>query len=46
MVLVNNVRLQFGGRVLFDEVNLKFTKGNCYGVRKDDSCQNCLKCTK
>ena len=32
MILVNNVRLQFGGRVLFDEVNLKFTKGNCYGI--------------
>ena len=32
MIQVNNVRLQFGGRVLFDEVNLKFTKGNCYGI--------------
>ncbi len=32
MITVNNVRLQFGSRVLFDEVNLKFTKGNCYGV--------------
>lgn len=32
MVSVNNVRLQFGGRVLFDEVNLRFVKGNCYGV--------------
>lgn len=32
MISVNNVRLQFGSRVLFDEVNLKFTKGNCYGV--------------
>ncbi len=32
MLQVNNVRLQFGKRVLFDEVNLKFTKGNCYGV--------------
>ena len=32
MISVNNVRLQFGGRVLFDEVNLKFTKGNCYGI--------------
>jgi len=32
MILVNNVRLQFGGRVLFDEVNLKFSKGNCYGI--------------
>ncbi|MBQ8468784.1 MAG: ABC-F family ATP-binding cassette domain-containing protein [Clostridia bacterium] len=32
MITVNNVRLQFGGRVLFDEVNLKFSKGNCYGI--------------
>lgn len=32
MIVANNVRLQFGGRVLFDEVNLKFTKGNCYGI--------------
>ena len=32
MVLVNNVTLSFGKRVLFDEVNLTFNKGNCYGV--------------
>ncbi len=32
MIQVNNVTLQFGGRVLFKEVNLKFTKGNCYGI--------------
>jgi ATPase subunit of ABC transporter with duplicated ATPase domains len=32
MLAVNNIGLQFGKRVLFDEVNLKFTKGNCYGV--------------
>jgi len=32
MIVANNVRLQFGGRVLFDEVNLKFSKGNCYGI--------------
>ncbi|MBS1974357.1 MAG: ATP-binding cassette domain-containing protein, partial [Bacteroidetes bacterium] len=32
MVKVNNVTLSFGKRVLFDEVNLSFTKGNCYGV--------------
>lgn len=32
MLNVNNVALQFGKRVLFDEVNLKFVKGNCYGV--------------
>jgi ATPase subunit of ABC transporter with duplicated ATPase domains len=32
MIRVNNVTLSFGKRVLFDEVNLSFTKGNCYGV--------------
>jgi ATPase subunit of ABC transporter with duplicated ATPase domains len=32
MISVNNITLAFGKRVLFDEVNLKFTKGNCYGV--------------
>ena len=32
MITVNNIGLQFGKRVLFDEVNLKFTRGNCYGV--------------
>ena len=32
MLDVSNLGLQFGKRVLFDEVNLKFTNGNCYGV--------------
>ena len=32
MISVNNVILSFGKRVLFDEVNLNFMKGNCYGV--------------
>ena len=32
MISVNNVSLSFGKRVLFDEVNINFTKGNCYGV--------------
>lgn len=32
MITVNNLTLQFGKRVLFDEVNLKFLHGNCYGV--------------
>lgn len=32
MLAVNDLRLQFGGRTLFDEVNLKFTPGNCYGI--------------
>lgn len=32
MISVNNITLSFGKRVLFDEVNLGFNKGNCYGV--------------
>lgn len=32
MLQVNDLSLQFGQRKLFDEVNIKFTKGNCYGV--------------
>lgn len=32
MIQCNNVRLQFGGRVLFEDVNLRFDKGNCYGI--------------
>jgi len=32
MLAVNNLSLQFGKRVLFDDVNVKFVNGNCYGV--------------
>ncbi len=32
MLSVNNLSVQFGKRVLFDEVNVTFTPGNCYGV--------------
>jgi ATPase subunit of ABC transporter with duplicated ATPase domains len=32
MISVKNVTLAYGKRVLFDEVNLNFVKGNCYGV--------------
>jgi ATPase subunit of ABC transporter with duplicated ATPase domains len=32
MIAVNNLSLQFGKRVLFDDVNVKFVNGNCYGV--------------
>jgi ATPase subunit of ABC transporter with duplicated ATPase domains len=32
MLAAQNISLQFGKRVLFDEVNIKFTQGNCYGV--------------
>ena len=32
MITVADLGLQFGKRVLFDDVNIKFTNGNCYGV--------------
>jgi ATPase subunit of ABC transporter with duplicated ATPase domains len=32
MITVSNLAMQFGKRVLFSDVNLKFTAGNCYGV--------------
>lgn len=32
MISVNNLSLRYGKRILFEDVNLKFTEGNCYGV--------------
>lgn len=32
MISTENISLQYGKRILFDEVNIKFTAGNCYGV--------------
>lgn len=32
MLEVNNVSMQFGARVLFKDVNVKFQRGNCYGI--------------
>ena len=32
MITVNNLAIQFGKRILFQDVNLKFTPGNCYGI--------------
>lgn len=32
MISARNVTLAYGKRVLFDEVNVSFTKGNCYGI--------------
>ena len=32
MITVSNLAIQFGKRVLFSDVNMKFTAGNCYGV--------------
>ncbi|WP_329905449.1 ABC-F family ATP-binding cassette domain-containing protein [Porphyromonas pogonae] len=32
MIAVNDLSVQFGKRILFQDVNLKFTPGNCYGI--------------
>ncbi|MEF2760564.1 MAG: ATP-binding cassette domain-containing protein [Ligilactobacillus salivarius] len=32
MITVSNLSLNFSGRLLYDDVNLKFTPGNCYGI--------------
>ena len=32
MITVNNLAFQFGGQLLFKDVDLKFTPGNCYGI--------------
>lgn len=32
MLQVSGVSLQYGSKKLFEDVNLKFTKGNCYGI--------------
>ena len=32
MLVVNNLGLRYGKRILFENVNLKFESGNCYGI--------------
>lgn len=32
MITISNLAIQFGKRILFSDVNLKFTRGNCYGI--------------
>ena len=32
MITVNNLSFHFGGQLLFKDVDLKFTPGNCYGI--------------
>ena len=32
MITVSDLSIQFGKRILFQDVNLKFTPGNCYGI--------------
>ncbi len=40
MISANNVTLRVGKKALFEDVNIKFTEGNCYG---HDRCQWCRK---
>ena len=32
MITVSDLAIQFGKRILFQDVNMKFTPGNCYGI--------------
>ena len=32
MISTSNISLRFGGKKLFEDVNVKFTPGNCYGL--------------
>ena len=32
MIAANNVTLRLGKKALFEDVNIKFTEGNCYGI--------------
>ena len=32
MITASGISLRFGGRALFENVNIKFTPGNCYGL--------------
>ncbi len=32
MIAINNLSLRYGKRILFEDVNIKFTEGNCYGI--------------
>ena len=34
MIQASNVTIRFGKKPLFEDVNIKFTEGNCYGDRK------------
>ena len=38
MIQVKDVTLRFGKRTLFEDVNLKFTAGNCYGIIGANGC--------
>src|SRR4051812_37672190 len=32
MISINNLSLRYGKRILFEDVNIRFTEGNCYGI--------------
>lgn len=42
MLQVTGVGLRFGDKELFKDVNLKFTKGNCYGIIGANGAENLL----
>lgn len=42
MLQVSGVSLQYGSKKLFEDVNLKFTKGNCYGIIGANARENLL----
>ena len=39
MIETQNVSVRFGSRTLYDNVNLKFTDGNCYGLIGGKRCR-------
>ena len=36
MISANNITLRIGKKALFEDVNIKFTEGNCYGLISDN----------
>lgn len=38
MLSANGVTVRFGKRVLFEDVNIRFGKGNCYGIIRGKWC--------
>ena len=40
MLSANGVTVRFGKRVLFEDVNIKFGKGNCYGIMEQMVLEN------
>ena len=39
MISANNITLRVGKKALFEDVNIKFTEGNCYGSHRGKRCR-------